>query len=93
MLGDDLVEALLQGQELSLDAMEETPVHIQPIKREDLSQYNIATCETPTGVQPKPGLGDKYFWCAGNLGKTEPNSDLVPEGRVEIWLSARGVVL
>lgn len=30
MLWDNLIEAFLQGQKLSLDAMKETPVHIQP---------------------------------------------------------------
>lgn len=30
MLGDDLVEALLQGQELGLDASQEAPVDVEP---------------------------------------------------------------
>lgn len=30
MLGDDLVEALLQSQELSLDASQEAPVDVEP---------------------------------------------------------------
>lgn len=30
VLGDDLVEALLQGQELGLDASQETPVDVEP---------------------------------------------------------------
>lgn len=30
MLGDDLIEALLQSQELGLDASQKTPVDIQP---------------------------------------------------------------
>lgn len=30
VLRNDLIEAFLQGQKLSLDAMQETPVHIQP---------------------------------------------------------------
>lgn len=30
VLWDDLIEALLQGQKLSLDAVKETPVHVQP---------------------------------------------------------------
>lgn len=30
VLRDNLVEAFLQSQKLSLDAMQETPVHIQP---------------------------------------------------------------
>lgn len=33
MLRNHLVEALLQGQELSLDAVQESPVHIQPADR------------------------------------------------------------
>ena len=37
MLRDNLIKAFLQGQKLSLDAMQETPVHIQPAedKREE----------------------------------------------------------
>lgn len=30
MLGDDLIEALLQSQELGLDASQETPVDVEP---------------------------------------------------------------
>lgn len=30
MLGDDLIEALLQSQELGLDASQEAPVNIEP---------------------------------------------------------------
>lgn len=30
MLRNNLIEAFLQGQKLSLDAVQETPVHIQP---------------------------------------------------------------
>lgn len=32
MLRNNLIEAFLQGQKLSFDAMQETPVHIQPAK-------------------------------------------------------------
>lgn len=32
VLRNNLIEAFLQGQKLSLDAMQETPVHIQPVE-------------------------------------------------------------
>lgn len=34
MLWDDLIKAFLQGQELSLDAPQEPPVHVQPVQKQ-----------------------------------------------------------
>lgn len=34
VFGDDLIKTLLQSQKLSLDATQETPVHVQPAEEE-----------------------------------------------------------
>lgn len=43
VLRNDLVEALLQGQELSLDAVQETPVYVQPAGGTRARRRNQAT--------------------------------------------------
>lgn len=40
---DDLIEAFLQGQKLSLDAVKETPVHIQPAEEDGNHRWIITT--------------------------------------------------
>lgn len=54
VLGDDLVEALLQGQELSLDASQETPVHIQSVGNEGEGKRESEIDDSYWNVKAKP---------------------------------------
>lgn len=45
VLWDELVEALLQSEELGLDASHEPPVHVEPVQtNKNISSSNLRVC-------------------------------------------------